>query len=413
MNDSIVLKPKRDKPVRQGHPWIFSGAIRQIPESAVDGSIVSVVDSGGNWLAKGYLNRKSQICVRLLSWQEDEQIDEGFWHQRLAASVARRQDLADDPQTNVYRLVNAESDYLPGLTVDRYGAHLVLQSGTLGIDRRKVALAEQLMTITGCSGVIERSEATVRRREGLDGAVGLLAGAAPEATVQVMEHGFQFLVDLTGGQKTGFYADQRENRRRVAAYCAGKRVLNAFSYTGAFGIYALAAGADHVINVDTSADALTLGRENARLNGFDDGCAGGFTQNVTEDVTGDVFQVLRGWRGLSRSGTGADQGPQFDVIVLDPPKFAQSKRNIDRALRGYKDINLLAMQLLSPGGILATFSCSGLVSADLFQKVVFGAAVDAERPVQVVEWLRQSADHPVAITFPEGEYLKGLICRVL
>ncbi len=405
MNDSIALKPKRDKPVRQGHPWIFSGAIRQIPESAVDGSIVSVTDSGGNWLAKGYLNRKSQICVRLLSWQKDEQIDEDFWHRRLAASVARRQDLADDPQTTIYRLVNAESDYLPGLTVDRYGDYLVLQSGTLGIDQRKVELAEQLMSITGCSGVIERSEASVRRREGLDDASSILAGVAPEATVQVIEHGFQFLVDVTSGQKTGFYADQRENRRRVAAYCAGKRVLNAFSYTGAFGIYALAAAADHVINVDTSADALALGRENARLNGFGDG--------ATDDVTGDVFQVLRQWRGRSNAGAVTDQAPKFDVIVLDPPKFAQSKRNIDRALRGYKDINLLAMQLLKPGGILATFSCSGLVSADLFQKVVFGAAVDAERPVQIVEWLRQGADHPVAITFPEGEYLKGLICRVL
>ena len=291
------------------------------------------------------------------------------------------------------------------MTVDRYGDHLVLQAGTLGIDRRKVALAEQLMAITGCSGVIERSEAAMRRREGLSDASGLLAGTAPDATVQIVENGHQFLVDLIGGQKTGFYADQRQNRRRVAAYCAGKRVLNAFSYTGAFGIYALAAGADHVTHIDTSVEALALGRKNARLNGFDDGC--------TEEVSGDIFQVLRRWRDRYRQSAGADQGPAYDVIVLDPPKFAQSKRHIDRALRGYKDINLLAMQLLAPGGILATFSCSGLVSADLFQKVVFGAAVDAGRPVQIVEWLRQSADHPVAITFPEGEYLKGLICRVL
>ena len=400
MNDSVILKPKRDKPVRQGHPWIFSGAIRQMPESTTaDGAIVSVFDSGGNWLAKGYLNRKSQICVRLLSWHKDEVIDDDFWHRRLTASVERRRSLADDPHTDVYRLVNAESDYLPGLTVDRYGDYLVLQAGTLGIDQRKEQLVELLMTITGCSGVIERSEAAVRRREGLDGVSGLLAGEMPNTTVRVTENGQQFLVDLLAGQKTGFYADQRENRRRVAAYCAGKRVLNAFSYTGGFGIDALKAGAAHVTNLDASADALALGRENSRLNGLDDA--------RSEDVEGDVFQVLRQWRDMG------DRAPKFDVIILDPPKFAQSKRHIDRALRGYKDINLLSMQLLSCYGTLATFSCSGLVSAELFQKVVFGAAVDAKRPVQIIEWLRQGADHPVAITFPEGEYLKGLICRVL
>jgi 23S rRNA (cytosine1962-C5)-methyltransferase len=207
-----------------------------------------------------------------------------------------------------------------------------------------------------------------------------------------------FWVDLHGGQKGGFYADQRENRRRVAAYCSGKRVLNGFSYSGAFAVHALAAGATHVVNVDSSVDALTLGEENLRRNGFD-------PDQDAESIAGDLFDVLRDWR---------DEGIEpFDLIILDPPKFAQSRGNIDRALRGYKDINLLALQLLKPGGILATFSCSGLVSADLFQKVVFGAAVDAERSVQILEWLRQSSDHPVAITFPEGEYLKGLICRVL
>ena len=216
MTNNVVLKPKRDKPVRQGHPWIFSGAIRQMPDSVSnsepDGSIVSVVNGGGNWLAKGYLNRSSQIVVRLLSWQENEQIDDDFWQRRLAASVARRRPLADDPQTDVYRLVNAESDYLPGLTVDRYADYLVVQAGTLAIDQRKAALAEQLMAITGCHGVIERSDAATRRREGLDGGSGLLAGSQPALTIEVVENGHRFLVDLAGGQKTGFYADQRENR---------------------------------------------------------------------------------------------------------------------------------------------------------------------------------------------------------
>lgn len=398
--DPVVLKPKRDKPVRQGHPWVFSGAVQRLPADRPDGSIVAVVDAKLRWLAWGYLNRSSQICVRLLSWDQTEAIDDRFWQRRLSAAVERRASLAADPETNAYRLVNAESDFLPGLTVDRYADYLVLQAGTLAVDQRKHQLAEALMAITGCHGVFERSEADARRREGLGAASGLLAGEMPTSTVIVLENGLRFHVDLVAGQKTGFYTDQRDNRQRVATYCAGKRVLNGFSYSGGFGIYALAAGADHVANIDSSADVLALAEQNRRLNGLD-------PASSMENISADLFQYLREQR--SHGG----EGPRWDVIVLDPPKFAQSKRNVDRALRGYKDINLLAMQLLAPGGILATFSCSGLVSADLFQKVVFGAAVDAGRDVQIVEWLRQGPDHPVAITFPEGEYLKGLVCRVL
>ncbi len=394
---AVTLKPGREKPVRQRHPWVYSGAIRRIPKEFADGDIVPVTDARGAWLAWGYLNRRSQIQVRLLSWDPDEVINDAFWRNRLAQAIRARCDVAGR-DTDVYRLVHAESDYLPGLTVDRYADYLVLQAGALGIDRRKAMLTGHLQELTGCAGVLERSDMVQRKQEGLGEASGLLAGDAPPSQVEVQENGLRFLVDLAGGQKTGFYADQRANRARVAAYCHGKEILNVFSYTGAFGVYALARGATHVTNIDASIPALELGEENLRLNGFD-------PDAQSESLAGDAFQILRDWRAAG--------GPHFDVIILDPPKFATSKRSVDRALRGYKDINLLAMGLLRPGGVLATFSCSGLIDAALFQKVIFGAAIDARRSVQILEWLHQGADHPVAVTFPEGQYLKGLVCRVV
>ncbi len=278
--------------------------------------------------------------------------------------------------------------------VDRYGAFLVLQAGTLGIDRRKRLLARLLLELTGAQGVVERSDMAIRKQEGLPLSTGLLAGEAPPERLQVTEQGHKFLVDLLRGQKTGFYTDQRVNRRRVARYCPGKRVLNAFSYTGAFAVYALAAGATHVVNLDSSVEALTLGEENLRLNGFD-------PDAQAESLAGNVFQILRDWQ--------AEPSRRFDVVILDPPKLAQTKRGVASALRAYKELNRAALGLLNPGGVLATFSCSGRVDATLFQQVVFGAAVDAARPLQLLEWLRQSPDHPVAITFPEGAYLKGFI----
>ena len=405
-NAVVRLKPNRDKPVRQGHPWIFSGAIEHIPPAAADGAIVDVAAADGRWLAHGYLNRRSQIQVRLLTWVQ-EPIDESFWRDRLAAAIAARATLPGMESTNALRLVNAENDGLPGLVVDRFADYLVLQAGTLAIDQRKEHLAGILLELTGCKGVIERSEMALRRQEGLAPATGLLSGTGPQGPVEVTESGLRFVVDLEHGQKTGFYTDQRQNRLRFAAYCAAfagaagrePRVLNAFAYTGAFAVHALAAGAAHVTNIDSSVEALELAEANLRLNSFD-------PDRAAEGIVGDVFGILRDWRA-------APGGPRFDLIVLDPPKFVQSQQHMERALRGYKDINLLALQLLNPGGILVTFSCSGLVDAALFQKVVFGAAVDAGRTVQILEWLRQSADHPVAVTFPEGEYLKGLICRVL
>lgn len=395
----VRLKSGREKPVQQRHPWVFSGAIAQLPTGTPNGEIVDVVDGRGNWLARGYLNRTSQIQVRLLTWDQAETIDDGFWQARLAAAVARRDPLLAQAHTNACRLVNGESDYLPGLIVDRYADHLILQAGTLGIDKHKHRIAELLHDLTGAASVSERSDTAARRLEGLDEAHGLLAGSPPPDQVEIHEGSLRYVVELARGQKTGFYMDQRANRAAVAAYCAGATVLNGFSYTGAFAVSALAAGAAHVTNIDTSVDALELAEVNLRRNGFD-------PDVVTENLAGDIFQVLRDWRDDPAAHA-------FDVVILDPPKFAQSKQQVERALRGYKDINLLALRLIQPGGILATFSCSGLVSADLFQKVIFGAAVDAGRDLQILEWRRQDADHPVAITFPEGEYLKGLICRVI
>jgi 23S rRNA (cytosine1962-C5)-methyltransferase len=398
----VVIKAGREKPIIQRHPWVFSGAIHQLPpatpDGAADGDVVDVVDSRGKWLGRGLLNRTSQIQVRILTWQQDEEIDSAFWERRIAAAIARRKVIIQ-PNTTAYRLINAESDYLPGLIVDRYGDHLIAQIGILGMDQRKQEIAAILLDQAKVKSVSERSDTAARRLEGLDDAHGLLAGTEPPDQVEITEHGLYFMVELGGGQKTGFYTDQRANRLAVANYCRGATVLNGFSYTGAFAVHALAAGAKHVTNIDSSVDALEMGEVNLRLNNFD-------PDTVTESIAGDIFQVLRDWREEAN-------GPRFDVVILDPPKFAQSKQQVERALRGYKEINMLGMHLVKPGGILATFSCSGLVSADLFQKVIFGASVDVGRDVQILEWRRQDADHAVAITFPEGEYLKGLICRVL
>lgn len=398
--ERVLLKPGRERSVHNRHPWLFSGSIRQYPASLDDGAIVEICAHDGQWLARGYLNRRSRIPVRILTWDRAEQIHPAFWRSRLRAAIAARQQMQQaaifGPGTDALRLVNGESDGLPGLVVDRYADFLVLQAGTLAIDQRKAELAAQLLQLTGCAGVVERSDLPLRREEGLPSAVGILAGNEPPDVLEICEDGLQFGVDLLGGQKTGFYLDQRQNRQRVAAFCAGASVLNAFAYTGGFAVSALAAGAAHVTNVDVSGDALALAAANAQRNGFD-------PATCTENVIGDVFSVLRDWRAADRT---------FDVVILDPPKFVTSRRGLDPALRGYKDINLLGLQLLNPGGILATFSCSGLVSAELFQKVVFGAAIDAGRTPLILERLHQAPDHPTALTFPEGAYLKGLLCRV-
>jgi 23S rRNA (cytosine1962-C5)-methyltransferase len=392
----LYLKPGRDKPVRNHHPWVFSGAVQRIAGSAEDGDVVTVRDTRGAFLGRGYLNRQSQIVVRLLSWDAEEAIDDATWEGRILAAIARRTPLRETPLTTAYRLVYAEADLLPGLIVDRYGDFLVVQCLTLGIDCRREAIIEALSRALSPLGIYERSDVDVREQEGLTPITGVLAGEPPPPEVEVQEYGHRFLVDVTGGQKTGFYLDQRDNRRAVARYAAGKEMLDAFSFTGAFSVYAAAVEAGPIVQLDSSGQALALARRHMALNGFQR------PGDTYEE--GDVFGVLRLYR---------DQGRSFDLIVLDPPKFAPTRSHVHRAARAYKDINLLALKLLRPGGILFTFSCSGGVDADLFQKIVFGASVDAEREVQVIGRLSQGPDHPVLLSFPESAYLKGLACRVI
>jgi 23S rRNA (cytosine1962-C5)-methyltransferase len=391
----VILKPGKDRPVRGRHPWVFSGAIQRVEGKALDGSVVEVQAADGRWLARGYLNRRSQITVRLLTWDAGEAIDDDFWARRLRRAIAARQKLVDEAKTTAYRLVYAESDGLPGLIVDRYGDFLVLQSLTLGIEQQKPLLVRLLTDLLHPRGIYERSDVEVRRKEGLPEAAGVLFGEAPPDLLEVTENGRRFLVDVQHGHKTGFYLDQRENRRRVAAYCHGAEVLDAFAYTGGFGVYVATVEARRMVSVEASEEALGLAQRNFALNSLD--------VATHEFVLGDVFEVLRGYRQAGR---------QFDVVILDPPKFAAAAGQVAGALRGYKDVNLLGMQVLRPGGVLATFSCSGLIGADLFQQVVWEASVDAARDVQIIERLAQAADHPVLLSFPEGEYLKGLICRV-
>jgi 23S rRNA (cytosine1962-C5)-methyltransferase len=390
---TVMLRPGREKPIRNRHPWVFSGAVSRIEGTVQDGDLVHVLDSQGRYLATGYLNRRSQIVVRLLTWNAGEVVDAGFWQRRLQRAIAGRSPLAQDPATNAFRLVHAEADGLPGLVVDRYGDWLVVQCLTLGIARHRAEIAALLADLLAPAGIYARDDADVRRKEGLPLETGSIWGAELPDRVEIIEHEHRFQVDPKQGHKTGFYLDQRENRLRTAAHCHDVDVLNAFAYTGGFGVYAGRAGAGTVVNVDTSAEALALAGENLALNG----CA------PQEMVIGDAFQVLRRYR---------DKGRQFDLAILDPPKFATSRAQVMDASRGYKDVNLLAMQLLRPGGMLVTFSCSGLVSTDLFQKIVFGASVDAGRDVQILERLAQPPDHPVLLTFPESAYLKGLLCRV-
>jgi 23S rRNA (cytosine1962-C5)-methyltransferase len=394
----VFLRKGRATPVLRRHPWIFSGSINSIAGDSDDGGIVDVYDAGHNWLARGYINRQSQITVRLLTWHRDEVVNRAFWRRNLERCITAREALAQNPKVTAYRLVHAESDYLPGLIVDCYDDWLVVQFLTLGMDRRRDEIVDLLRDLLEPAGIYERSDVDVREKEGLEQRTGLLWGDEPPYQMEIAENGLRFLVNVREGHKTGFYLDQRENRAQLVPFCNGPDtdVLDAFAYSGAFSVYAAAGGASRLTLVDSSGPALELARQNLALNGH-------INAQATDYVEGDVFSVLRAYRAEER---------RFDVIVLDPPKFAHTRREVERASRAYKDINLLAFQLLRPGGVLFTFSCSGRVSADLFQKVVFGALADTDRKGQIVGQLEQGADHPVALTFPEGAYLKGLICRV-
>jgi 23S rRNA (cytosine1962-C5)-methyltransferase len=359
------------------------------------GGTVDLVSSGGIWLGRGAWSPQSRIAARAWSFDHEEPIGPAFFRHRLQRALAARR-LPDGQLPIACRLVNAESDGLPGTIVDRYAGWLVCQFLSTGAEFWRETIAGELQSLVPCEGLYERSDVDVREREGLPPRAGLLAGAEPPELIEIREEALRFLVDVRRGHKTGFYLDQRENRARLAPFVRGGEVLNAFSYTGAFAVAALAGGAARVTNVEGSADALALAARHVELNGLD--------PSRCENVEGDVFIFLRRYRDSRRS---------FDLVVLDPPKFAESRANVPGASRGYKDVNLLAIKLLRPGGILFTFSCSGAMDAALFQKIVSDAALDAGRDVQILHWLSQASDHPVALNFPEGRYLKGLICRVL
>ncbi|HEY5132339.1 MAG TPA: class I SAM-dependent methyltransferase [Candidatus Krumholzibacteriaceae bacterium] len=393
---AVVLKRGREKSLMRRHPWIFSGAIARVEGKPRRGETVDILAAEGAVLARGSYSPASQITVRVWTFDPQEDVSPEFFHGRLERAIDSRRALVADEGPHGVRLVNAESDMLPGIIVDRYADFIAVQFLTAGAEYWKGAVVEALSRLASVSGIYERSDADVREKEDLPKLAGVLAGREPPDLVEIREGPCRYLVDLKRGHKTGFYLDQRENRGMMEEFAWGTDVLNCFSYTGGFGIAALQAGAARVTNVDSSASALELARKNAELNGLD--------ASSLEHVEGDAFTIMRRWR---------DAGRVFDLIVLDPPKFAQSQSQLMRASRGYKDINLLAFKLLVPGGTLFTFSCSGLVSAELFQKIVADAALDAGREAQIVRRLAQAGDHPTLLSFPEGAYLKGLICKVV
>ena len=391
---AIILKAEREKSLQRRHPWVFSGAIDCIEGAPASGDTVAVRDASGNFLAWAAYNAASQITARVWSWREDEAIDQAFFRRRIADALAARRTLGIERDGNGMRIIHGESDGLPGLIVDKYGDVIVMQLGSAGPEHWRDTLTDILQELCSPLCIYERSDSDGREREGLPIRNGIVRGSLP-AHVEVSENGLRFAVDIAAGQKTGYYLDQRDNRALTGALAQDKDVLNCFCYTGGFSLYALRGGAKSVLSIDASEGALELAQRNVALNGLDAARA--------EWQCADVFEALRKLR---------DQNKKFDLIVLDPPKFAPTAAFAEKAARAYKDINLLGFKLLRPGGLLFTYSCSGGISDDLFQKIIAGAALDAGVDAQIVKKLHAAADHPVLLSFPEGAYLKGLVLRV-
>lgn len=392
---SAVLKPGREESLRRRHPWIFSGAIEGLDGEPAGGETVAVRTSGGELAALGAFSPRSQIAVRIWSFDPSEKIEAGFLRRRLERAIKARRPEQENWGEACGRLAFSEADGLPGLVIDRYADFVVCQFLAAGAEAWRETIVTLLSEITHAAGIYERSDVEVRAKEGLEPRAGVLAGAEPPELVEVAEGELRFLVDLRRGQKTGFYLDQRDNRAIAAPYIGAGEVLDCFSNTGSFAAAALKAGAERVTCVDSSAGALELARRNVELNAIDP------TRAVLEE--GNVFGVLRRMRGEER---------RFDAVVLDPPRFADSRARLEAAMRGYKDINLQALKVLRSGGILVTFSCSHHMSSELLRMTLAYAAADAGREVQILRCLHQAADHPVALNFPESEYLKGFLCRV-
>ncbi len=396
MTAAIYLVKGREKSVKRKHPWIFSRGISKVEGEPALGETVDVFTHDGKWLAKAAYSPESQIRARIWSFEKEE-INKAFFVKRLKDAQLLREDVIERDGLTGYRLIAAESDGLPGVTIDRYQNYFVCQLLSAGAEYNKQAIVDALVEYFPDCNVYERSDVAVRKKEGLNETTGVLHGEEPPKSVVIEENGVKISVDIVGGHKTGFYLDQRDSRQQAMKYVKDKEVLNCFSYTGGFGLYALKGGAKRVINADVSQPALDTAKYNAELNEFD------ISKKRAVFLNADVFKLLREYR---------DQGTKFDVVIMDPPKFAESKAQLNGACRGYKDINMLAMQILKPGGTLLTYSCSGLMDQVLFQKIIADAAVDANRKVKFVERFEQAADHPTDTAYPEGFYLKGFACKV-
>lgn len=396
MTARLFLAKGREKSLLRRHPWVFSGAVTRVEGNAVSGETIDVCDFQGKWLARAAFSPQSQIRARVWTFDQQESVDRDFFINRLQTAQQWRTLLAKRDDLTGYRLIAGESDGMPGITIDRFQNFIVLQLLSAGAEYQRANLVAALQHCYPECAIYDRSDVAVRKKEGLPLTQGSVVGEEPPALLPIREHGMQILVDIKEGHKTGFYLDQRDSRLAARRFAANAKVLNCFSYTGAFAVSALMGGCEHVISVDTSQAALDVARQNVELNQLD--------LSKAEFVRDDVFQLLRKYR---------DEERKFDLIIMDPPKFVENKSQLAGACRGYKDINMLALNLLSSGGILLSFSCSGLMPIELFQKILADAALDAGRDVQFIEQYRQAADHPVIASYPEGLYLKGFACRVI
>ena len=391
----VILKKGKEKAVLQRHPWLFSGAVERVKGKPVNGNIVKLLNDKGDFMAYGFYNSQSRVALRLLEWDENVEINEDWFRKKVATAVESRSNILEAGKTNTCRLIFSEADYLPGLIVDKYADYLAVQVLTSGIETVMPVIIDELQNLLNPRGIFDKSDASSRAHEGLETINQVLAGEHPPEMVQVLENNITYGINIAEGQKSGFYCDQRDNRLITALHAKGKKVLDCFSYTGGFTLNALQNGASSVTSVDSSALAIETLKQNIALNNLD--------ASKHTAVQSDVNKQLRALR---------DNDEKFDIVVLDPPKYAPSRSALDKASRAYKDLNRMGMLLLNKGGLLATFSCSGAMDIDTFKQVLAWAALDAGKEVQFIHQFCQPEDHPVRASFPEGEYLKGLLCRV-
>ncbi len=393
MQEITLLKGK-EKAVLQNHPWVFSGALADVKQTIHNGEIIRLNDSKNNFLAYGFYNAESRVAVRVLSRKEEELPEETFWRNRIKTALKSRENILNNA-TNSCRLIFSEADFLPGLIVDKYAGYLSVQISSSGIEHLKPLILDELISGVNPTGIFDKSDLTARLHEGMLTESGLLWGKQPPEFITIKENNIVYEVNIAEGQKSGFYCDQRENRQILASFSKGKNVLDCFCYSGGFTLNCFAAGAKKVTSVDSSALAIETLKRNTKANNFE--------EKPHEAIQADVNKQLRVFK---------EAGKVFDIVVLDPPKYAPSRSKLDKAARAYKDLNRLAMQLLPTSGLLATFSCSGAVDLETFKQIIAWAALDAGKEVQFIHQFSQPQDHPVRASFPEGEYLKGLLCRV-